>query len=242
MSASRSFHLFPSRRRISLLCSKHTGTISRTAPIRWTPSTSSTNPIRPISTSFPFSQQRSPELPHALVVPGSGSDDNKSPLDNLIHHSVQSLLEGIEPDGLNTLVDLRSLWNQYANNSGKILDEVLAYEEHPSITRRADRSGVMDHISSELEQTSWETPQSPGILDEKESGLVLLVHVLLKPQKESSLTNKLSANKDWEIEKLTLCSGFEIDPEPLVRGEESELEGGRTIVSCAHTLEEVSWK
>lgn len=99
-------------------------------------------------------------------------------------------------------VSLRDLYQQYLNEAGSVLGNIVPYEERPSVTRRADRK-----------------------IDRHESlvgdGLVLVVHASLQDHSDALL-------------KTTVCSGF------VVNASLQRQDQGDTIITCAHTLNEIT--
>lgn len=117
---------------------------------------------------------------------------------------------------------LSALWNEYSSRSGTVINElVVPYEEYPDENRRADQNPSV-------------TPQAT-----EGDGIVLLIHVLLKQKVHSQDTGSLS--QPYEIDRLSLCSGFALNAKPSPMSEEPACKDsqGDLIVSCAHTLEEV---
>lgn len=151
----------------------------------------------------------------------------KDPLDGLIEHVIYTKLLKEPPflahlEAQSGFPRLSALWNEYSSRSGTVINElVVPYEEYPDENRRADQNPSV-------------TPQAT-----EGDGIVLLIHVLLKQKVHSQDTGSLS--QPYEIDRLSLCSGFALNAKPSPMSEEPACKDsqGDLIVSCAHTLEEV---
>lgn len=127
------------------------------------------------------------------------------------------------------------MYEQYRERQHVILDElVLVTEEHPGTSRRACPP-TSDPNTPGPSIRSASTPKGGQQAEAEEGdGTVLVVHALLKPSK---------SEKEAEIDKISICSGFVLNVKPGPAsdsvGEEDGLEGDY-IMTCAHTLEEVS--
>ena len=157
------------------------------------------------------SRSTSIESPHSTPL--------ADPLDSHILDSIRDLL-AIRPRP----PSLYEMYDQYRCHSDRILDDrILVTEEHPDTLRL-----------SHLPDPSMSMASPTG---EEGDGTVLVVHALL-----SSGTT----DQKVEIEKISICSGFVLNVRPSTVGKQTgEREPDDTdqeayIMTCAHTLEEVS--
>ena len=148
------------------------------------------------------------------------------PLDKHIGKSIRRLLP-------QRPVPVSILYEQYRARSGWIRDDlILVSEERPATGRRVEFDGNDSVLAGEAETQG--------------DGTVLIVHALLKPH--SNLRSSDNTSQDGQhpediVEKLAICSGFILNTRSAsvtaVSAAETP-EDGAVVLTCAHTLEEVS--
>jgi hypothetical protein len=148
------------------------------------------------------------------------------PLDEHICRAVRKLaLQGPTP--------VPTLYEQYRARSGWIRDDlILVSEERPASGRRVEFEDNNRSLADEIEFQG--------------DGTLLIVHALLKPDHDLRSGNnspKDEAHPDDIIEKLAICSGFALNTRAASGKAEPATkipDDGAVILTCAHTLEEVS--
>jgi hypothetical protein len=160
------------------------------------------------------------ETPHSLG----------HPVDPLDKHIVQSILRLLP----RSPVSVPTLYEQYRARSGWMRDDlILVSEERPSADRRIEFASEDSASVKEAEESG--------------DGTVLVVHAILKTEHGMLLSHKISASdnhRDDIVEKLAVCSGFVLNTREVsaTAAQQNQAQNdGSVILTCAHTLEEVSF-